>query len=189
MVADACGNRTCCSQAITVSSHRICESQGHARYRKSARARNVAMCQSHSQNPYRRRARNTMIVTVNAMPNPFCARAPRLVCTKRSRTRTNGGRRHFVPLYTIARDHAVVASTSILQPGWPLWKYFSARIATLAWRKSRGRRRCVRRYGGIGKAGTMLRRPPKRSRMGPFRQGVQLAASGIGNGGSRRHQP
>ena len=47
--ADACGKRICCSQDITASSHRICESQGQARYRKSARARNVAMCHSHSR--------------------------------------------------------------------------------------------------------------------------------------------
>jgi hypothetical protein len=40
------------------------------------------MCQSHLQIRYRRRARTTISVTVNAMPNPFLARALGLVCTK-----------------------------------------------------------------------------------------------------------
>jgi hypothetical protein len=81
LVADTCCRRICCSQAITKSSHRICESQGQARYTRSARARNIAMCQSQSQIPYTRSARTTMIVAVNNMPKPFFALALGLVYT------------------------------------------------------------------------------------------------------------
>jgi hypothetical protein len=48
-----------------------------------------------------------MIVAVNNMPNPFFALALGLV-HERILTRRNGGRHHLVPLYSIARAHAVV---------------------------------------------------------------------------------
>src|SRR5262245_24540989 len=108
VVADTCGTRICCSQDITASSECTCESQGQASYKRSARARDITMCQSHLQNPYTRSARTRIIVAVNTMPNPFLALAPGL-CTRANSTSRNGSRHQFVPLYSIARAHAVVA--------------------------------------------------------------------------------
>ena len=65
------------------------------------------MCQSHSQNPYRRSARTRIIVTVNMMPNPFFVRALG-ARAKSYKKKMGAGATSF---HSIVGDHAVVFLT------------------------------------------------------------------------------